>query len=269
MDLIAEISTDYKDTFALRLKELRDYARLTQSELAEYLGVSRGSISYYENRERVADIEFLGKAAAFFGVDAAYLLGESNTLSKPNREAGLTFGFSDLAIEKLLIINDCHLGEPDILNRLIESDNFEKFLDALSGYCNGHFDEGTVRYFDAGYVDFILANAIINMFLEIRKKYADDIKAYELEMKIDDKIKEGLSRDNAIFKIIEEIDNRYNEHRAHFEKWQTDCKKDIEAYKATDPQFKIRSIVHEKINSAQEVKKAKDDVNANSNKTKK
>ena len=51
---------EYLSNFSRLLKELRESKGLKQAELAEKLGVSRGSISFYENGDRVPDIEFLG-----------------------------------------------------------------------------------------------------------------------------------------------------------------------------------------------------------------
>ena len=47
---------EVNERFAERLRDLREAAGLTQKQLADELGVSRGSISYYENCERVPDI---------------------------------------------------------------------------------------------------------------------------------------------------------------------------------------------------------------------
>lgn len=66
---------EVNERFAERLRDLREAAGLTQKQLADKLGVSRGSISYYENCERVPDIIFLEKTAYFYGVSTDYLLG--------------------------------------------------------------------------------------------------------------------------------------------------------------------------------------------------
>ena len=50
---------------------------MTQGELGEVLGVSRGSISYYETQERVPDADFIIRAKRYFGVSTDYLLGQS------------------------------------------------------------------------------------------------------------------------------------------------------------------------------------------------
>lgn len=68
---------EVKECFAQRLKILREDRGLSQAELAEKVGVSRGSISFYENGDRVPDIEVLSKIQKYFDVDFNYLLGAS------------------------------------------------------------------------------------------------------------------------------------------------------------------------------------------------
>lgn len=46
--------------------------------MADALGVSRGSISYYENGERTPDIGFLAQVKEYFRVELDYLLGYSD-----------------------------------------------------------------------------------------------------------------------------------------------------------------------------------------------
>ena len=61
--------------FSLRLRVLREESGLNQGELAEKIGVSRGSISFYENGSRVPDISVLQKLCNEFGVSADFLIG--------------------------------------------------------------------------------------------------------------------------------------------------------------------------------------------------
>lgn len=76
------------ELFAKRLRSLREEAGLSQVQLAEKLNVSRGSISYYENCDRIPDINFLQAAHEFFGVDYDYLLGESSIKSASTADYG-------------------------------------------------------------------------------------------------------------------------------------------------------------------------------------
>lgn len=94
---------DIRETFADKLKELRTNKKLSQTELAEKLGVSRGSISFYENGERTADIDFVYKAAQFFNVSADYLLGRTGTKTQDMSIRAICdyTGLSDEAVKKL------------------------------------------------------------------------------------------------------------------------------------------------------------------------
>lgn len=94
---------DIKETFANKLRELRVIEKLSQTELAEKLGVSRGSISFYENGERTADIDFIYKAAQFFNVSADYLIGRTNasTQNEDIRAICDYTGLSEKAVSEL------------------------------------------------------------------------------------------------------------------------------------------------------------------------
>lgn len=67
------------------LKQLRTERNLTQSELAEKLGLSKSSISMYENGKREPDFENLEMIADFFNVRLMYLIGaESRETTTPS-----------------------------------------------------------------------------------------------------------------------------------------------------------------------------------------
>ncbi len=51
------------------LKMYREKFGLTQDILAEYLGINREEISYYENGKRIAPTNVLYEAAKLFGID--------------------------------------------------------------------------------------------------------------------------------------------------------------------------------------------------------
>lgn len=67
---------------------LRQSANLTQEELAAVLGISKSSISMYENGNRQPDFETLEVIADYFNVDMDYLLGRSRktTVLEPGIE---------------------------------------------------------------------------------------------------------------------------------------------------------------------------------------
>lgn len=61
--------------FSVHLKQLRTARKLTQIQVANYVGVSRSVISAYENDMRYPSYEILIRLSALFGVSVDYLLG--------------------------------------------------------------------------------------------------------------------------------------------------------------------------------------------------
>lgn len=72
-----------KDTFARRLRDLRQSKELTQKDLAEALGISKSSVVSYENGLRVPTLDALVKIENYFHVTGAYLRGESDDPDRP------------------------------------------------------------------------------------------------------------------------------------------------------------------------------------------
>lgn len=72
MKSIAEFD---RKIFAERLKELRTERGLGQNSLANTLGLSNASISYWETYKQEPTVGALYKLAVFFEVSADYLLG--------------------------------------------------------------------------------------------------------------------------------------------------------------------------------------------------
>jgi len=60
-----------------RLKNLRQEKNLTQTQLADIIGISRGALSLYETGKREPDYCTLQKFADFFNVSTDYLLGRN------------------------------------------------------------------------------------------------------------------------------------------------------------------------------------------------
>jgi len=87
--------------FPERLRQLRTAKALTQSELADALGVSRNSIFFYESAQRTPDIIVLKKIADYFGVTCDYMIGASINRSEETRNIGDELGLTDEAIAAL------------------------------------------------------------------------------------------------------------------------------------------------------------------------
>ena len=62
--------------------KLRKEARLTQDDLASYLGVTKASVSKWETGQSYPDIELLPRIAAYFGISVDELMGYEPQLSK-------------------------------------------------------------------------------------------------------------------------------------------------------------------------------------------
>lgn len=135
-----------KAIFASRLKQLREEKGLSQSELGEKLGVSRGTISFYESEKRTADIEFLAAAANFFQVDYDYLMGVSSARIGKN-EAQKTLDdmvLSDEAIKKLTELNNNYPFR--YLNFFLINPKINTLFDYINQYVNFSFYATTDKY---------------------------------------------------------------------------------------------------------------------------
>ena len=98
-----------------RLRELRKENRLSQEKLGEILGVSKVSVSGYENGNRIPSLDILNKMLDFFGISADYLLGrEIDMVCEDNN---ITMKLSSVDIE---IIREMH-NNPTLFNTISKS----------------------------------------------------------------------------------------------------------------------------------------------------
>lgn len=71
--------------FPERLKQLRNEKGLYQKELADIIGVSRPTVTQYENGTRTPDQVTLQKIADFFNISLDYLLGRTDEPSPADK----------------------------------------------------------------------------------------------------------------------------------------------------------------------------------------
>lgn len=125
-----EAKKDKLPIFAARFSEMR--GERTQAEFAQFLGISRATVGFYENGERVPDALVLRQIAERCGVTTDYLVGLSDNKTNVDADIGNITGLSDLAIHVLKMAkkekncyktyNDCHKYYwSDALSILIES----------------------------------------------------------------------------------------------------------------------------------------------------
>lgn len=87
--------------FKSRLKELRIYKGLTQTELANALGVATSTISMYEQGKREPSLEMLDFLCDFFNVDTDYMLGKTyKTTMFPDFVSATSLSYDDKRILK-------------------------------------------------------------------------------------------------------------------------------------------------------------------------
>lgn len=104
--------------FHIKIKELRNEKKLTQQEVADYLGITRPAYTAYESGKRQPDFETLQKLATLFNVTTDFLLGRNNTPEWANKEEvleldkilksnpGMTYGSEIMTDEYREQIND-------------------------------------------------------------------------------------------------------------------------------------------------------------------
>lgn len=73
-----------------RLKDLRKKLGRTQSEVAQHVGISQNSYSYWENGKVKIDNESLKKLADYFNVSIDYLLGREDKPTFEEQASGVT-----------------------------------------------------------------------------------------------------------------------------------------------------------------------------------
>ncbi len=95
---------DQNQIIGLNLKRYRESFGLTQDLLANYLGISREEVSYYENGKRTLKTRLLSRAANLFGIDA-YEFYESDE-STNEAKVALAFRAEALNAEDLHHIAD-------------------------------------------------------------------------------------------------------------------------------------------------------------------
>lgn len=63
------------NTYIKRIRDLREDADLTQSQIAEYLGTSQTMYARYERGANEIPVRHIIKLCEYFGVSADYILG--------------------------------------------------------------------------------------------------------------------------------------------------------------------------------------------------
>lgn len=73
-----------------RLKQLRKEKKVTQQDVANYLGITRPAYTAYEKGNRNPDYDLLNKLAKYFNVTTDYLLGSNSNEPDNSQKPELT-----------------------------------------------------------------------------------------------------------------------------------------------------------------------------------
>lgn len=158
----------YSDPFptafrALLSGETGRRGKVSQQEVADYIGKTRQTVGYYADGTAKPDIDTIGKLADFFDVTTDYLLGRSGYTDSELRVGSLeSYGFTEAATRNVYRLHvgkslestgsqnaEGSLGKEelftgaafDMLVRLLESQNFVAFLGNVAVYTDLHFPE--------------------------------------------------------------------------------------------------------------------------------
>jgi len=121
----------YFHPFPRRLRLLFDETRVSQQEVADFVGVSRQAVSQWKDGKTIPDCYNFKKVAEFFKVPLEYLYGETESKVKENQALVDSLGFSDFSIKKLqhwakLSFFDMRFTE--LLSKIIDVADFNSFI---------------------------------------------------------------------------------------------------------------------------------------------
>ncbi len=215
-NLFLGLEEDLIYIFSERLKKIRTSAKLTQQQFANEIGISVAALSYYETGKRVPDIIFLKKISEYFNIPVDYFLGFTNSIKKENENISNKLRLSDEAIEKIQIFIDNndegnYYEYSDVLNRLLENDDFYSVLNFLtwSGY------ECCTYMPDEEYILFIAMKKMMNVI-----KDTINTSSYLKERIVEAIIPDQIERERYYKWLLEQSDKnseelqmKYKEHR--------------------------------------------------------
>ena len=118
------VNVSESENIGRRLKQIREKNGLTLEKLGEIFILSKGSISRYENGERMPDLEFVEAFSKHFNVNLAWLVNNESPIFKG--EEGKGRNSKDLFLELSAVIDNDN--DPESANL---SDSLSLSLDKL------------------------------------------------------------------------------------------------------------------------------------------
>ncbi len=140
--------------FPKMLSQLRQEKGVSQRNAAACLNVSQALLSHYENGAREPGLDFLLRAARYYGVSTDYLLGRT---TQRDRDGALTMehihamASGAIAAPELANLRQKQLsGAESVLFALLEKTNDKTLVDAVSRYLSMAVYKA-LRYLDLSY----------------------------------------------------------------------------------------------------------------------
>lgn len=194
--------TETEKTFTERLNTLMKNKNITQSTLADVLGVSRQAVSTYTKGDISPDFEKLKKICEFFDVSTDYMLGISNAESiiAEERFCSEFTGLNTNSIRLLNSISEQKTEKEKILqsllnNILVNKDGLTilatKIIDCYKAYVREHkdnissiatntgtaqFDYRTSKFLACDWFDGPIEDIVLTMYEEKRCKNGNENK---------------------------------------------------------------------------------------------
>ena len=203
-------TTTANEIFGIRLRELRKQHGYTIEQFAEKIGVAKSTLGYYENDNRMPDIEILCRICNVFNVTADYMIGRTNTVAvkgKKKTVCELT-GLSDAAADFLSeLLKHQRYGALDKLNYLLE--------DFANDYNEDYDMQGSRNLEDT--------SSILNALFGYMEKYSRYENALDF-MEIDDvahqQRAETVYRELLIRRIIDAVKVGTEEYKGQHKPWE-------------------------------------------------
>lgn len=119
-------------TFTKRFRELQ--GERTNTEFADYLGLSRQTVGFYCNGDRIPDAVVLRHIAEKCKVSVDWLLGLSEVQSTDATIQQIC-KFTGLNEEVISVLKMIEMIDGELLNNILASEFFLYFMNNLSSYC--------------------------------------------------------------------------------------------------------------------------------------
>lgn len=165
-----------ESAFPARIRSLREKIGVSQTEFADRMGVARATISYYENGDRIPDLQFLIKVCSETGCSPLYLLGSTDAMTDDMRDIADELEISDEAARGLF------KGNRECYDFIFTNSHFDEMLDCLRDLLIGEYSWFALK--SRAITRFLAHRALDGMIddaIEVREKNATEEERKELE----------------------------------------------------------------------------------------